>query len=690
MQRAECHAGVAAIIRGNVTNIWTLPNGTAVNLTQVSVAVTEQAMASSVITVTVNADGTINWRDQSLDPVAQLANTIQAGNYTITASLPGYLSTQSSYSFTCTSGSCGPGTITLRSLPRPSVVVVANPAATGLDFPSAVISITARPSGTGGLSGTATPVAGQANQASITWNDTALPFPGIVSPGDYQFRINVAGYEQSGLLALSCPATDTQSACTFSGPGVSGGIVTLARFPLLANGTWSVAPADPAVQPSIQVTAAPSGAGPISVTPNADGTLTWSETGLPIGLVRPGSYQLAISADGYDTRTYPFTCVQGNTCTPPNLALSKAGTLTLTLVSSRAGNAPVTGASVTLSGTSIPSNSVTLAPTENSVSFSNISAVDPTAYSVRVQAGGFAFTTVTATSPATTVTCSGSAGNDVPGLRVQPGDTNCTIRLTQRGQLTGKTLGVSTSGGRQTTDDLAQVLVTAQRLAPDDITPLVEPTPPPVTSDPNGNYLLTGTNQIDGLLDGRWLVTATRTGYALSTGKVTIANGLITTADGALTLDAATGTVAIRLNVQPVTLQVQLRFGDTDVTSNVQMALTDSAFTQVALCAATQAASIKCTLPVAPTTFFAFTSINPGVYTLTVTSSTYRGLTTQVSVVAGQAVQSTVVSLSSGSSTVSGTAISALTGNPIAGRPSTSLPRPTPTHLLPARIPACR
>ena len=126
------------------------------------------------------------------------------------------------------------------------------------------------------------------NQATIIWNDTALPYAGIVSPGDYQFRINVAGYEQSGLLTLSCPATNTQSACTFSGPGVSGGIVTLARFPLLANGTWSVAPADSSVQPTIQVTAAPSGAGPITVTPNADGTLTWSETGLPIDLVRPG------------------------------------------------------------------------------------------------------------------------------------------------------------------------------------------------------------------------------------------------------------------------------------------------------------------------------------------------------------------------------------------------------------------
>ena len=68
-----------------VPNKSTLPNGSAVNLSQVSIAVTKQAVASSVITVTVNADGTVNWRDQSLDPVAQLANTIQAGSYTITA-----------------------------------------------------------------------------------------------------------------------------------------------------------------------------------------------------------------------------------------------------------------------------------------------------------------------------------------------------------------------------------------------------------------------------------------------------------------------------------------------------------------------------------------------------------------------------------------------------------------------------
>ena len=140
-----------------VTNKLTLPNGAPVDRTQVSIAVTQQAVASSVITVTVNADGTVNWRDQSLDPVAQLANTIQAGSYTITASLPGFLATQATYPFTCSSGTCGPGEITLRSLPRPAVTVVADPTTDGLDFPSALISITARPSGTGGLSGTAIP-----------------------------------------------------------------------------------------------------------------------------------------------------------------------------------------------------------------------------------------------------------------------------------------------------------------------------------------------------------------------------------------------------------------------------------------------------------------------------------------------------------------------------------------------------
>ena len=94
---------------------------------------------------------------------------------------------------------------------------------------------------------------------------------------------------------------------------------------------------------------------------------------MPPNLVRPGPYQLAISANGYDTRSYPFNCEQGPTCDPPDLALTKSGLLTLTLVSSRAGNAPANGATVTLSGTNVPSNTVTLASTENSVSFANIS-----------------------------------------------------------------------------------------------------------------------------------------------------------------------------------------------------------------------------------------------------------------------------------------------------------------------------
>ena len=99
------------------------------------------------------------------------------------------------------------------------------------------------------------------------------------------------------------------------------------------------------------------------------------------------------------------------------------------------------GATVTLSGTGVPSNSVTLAPTDNMVTFSNISAIDPAAFQVRVQAGGFAFTTVTAASPGSAVSCSGSIGTNVPGLKIQPGDTSCTIRVVQLGRLSGVTQG---------------------------------------------------------------------------------------------------------------------------------------------------------------------------------------------------------------------------------------------------------
>ena len=185
-----------------------------------SIAVTQQAVASSVITVTVNADGTVNWRDQSLDPVAQLANTIQAGSYTITASLPGFQSTQPSYSFNCTSGSCGPGA----DHPAFAAPTVGGregrtgrgrsrlPRCAGLRSPRVrpePADSAAPPSRCPACRITAT----------IVWSDSALPYAGIVSPGDYQFRINLAGYQQSGLLTLSCPASNAQSACTLSGHG---------------------------------------------------------------------------------------------------------------------------------------------------------------------------------------------------------------------------------------------------------------------------------------------------------------------------------------------------------------------------------------------------------------------------------------------------------------------------------------
>ena len=186
-------------------NLPNLPNGTPANLTAVSIVVTQQAVASSVIGVTVNAQGQIAWRDSTLDPAARDAGVILAGTYTITASLAGYLSTQASYQFTCVSGTCGPGTIALRSLPRPAVTLVADPTTAGLNFSAATISITGRPSGTGGLTGTALPTPGTSDTATISWSDTALPYAGLVSAGDYDFRVDLPGYVPSAQMTLSCP-----------------------------------------------------------------------------------------------------------------------------------------------------------------------------------------------------------------------------------------------------------------------------------------------------------------------------------------------------------------------------------------------------------------------------------------------------------------------------------------------------
>ena len=102
--------------------------------------------------------------------------------------------------------------------------------------------------------------------------------------------------------------------------------ITLTRFPQLGNATWSVAPPDPSITPTIQVTAAPSGSLGVTVTALPGGTLRWQEAGLPVNLVRPGNYQLAISANGFETRSYAFTCAQGTTCTPPPLAADQGGT----------------------------------------------------------------------------------------------------------------------------------------------------------------------------------------------------------------------------------------------------------------------------------------------------------------------------------------------------------------------------
>ena len=191
------------------------------------------------------------------------------------------------------------------------------------------------------------------------------------------------------------------------------------------------------------------------------------------------------------------------------------------------------------------------------------------------------------------------------------------------------------------------MLVTAQRTADAAGTAVTE-SPFTVRSNPDGSYLLTGTNQVEGMLDGSWSVTASRSGYTDGTGTVTVVNGLITAATGSLQLvSQASQTVNIRLTVTPVNLRVELRFGTQPVTTNVTVILLNGT-TPVSICAAPPATSTKCTLPAAPNTFFEMTAINPAVYTLAVSSSssTYRSVSTQVAVVAGQAVQSVVISLS--------------------------------------------
>ena len=237
------------------------------------------------------------------------------------------------------------------------------------------------------------------------------------------------------------------------------------------------------------VTQAPPGVGQISITPDAAGVLSWSDSQQPVGsgLIRPGTYTVAASLDGFlgDSKTIIVLPGDATPVPPLDLVLRRNGTLRVSIVDA--------GTSV-----GIPDGAATI--TRNSVqdrrtalpgqTFVDLGEFAPATYSVDVAAAGYETKTVQVTVVPGQTTATPAV---VPLVRLS------TIHGAVKSQVTpyieeGVTgarvegVGPATAGSTTTTKMTA-------------------------TTADQGSYSLTGTLLNEGLHAGSWALSATAQGY---------------------------------------------------------------------------------------------------------------------------------------------------------------------------------
>ncbi|AZI58012.1 hypothetical protein EH165_07520 [Nakamurella antarctica] len=663
------------------------PADAATLVVQAQITISQKASATSVIDATVAANGTIVFKDSALPD-----GLLLAGNYVIAVTLPGYQSSAASYPFTCAGPLCTLGEIAMLKLARPTVTVLPDQVPTSaISWSQAVVTVTDRPSVAANVRISVVAASGDPNEGVLEW---AVPLlaAGDVPAGRFEVSVTLPGYIPSDKYWLDCglgigcqlfaaqlPLAPAPSIELHRYPQLSGLAWQLAENPVDGNGYPNPAGVGFAI-PTAEITGAPTGSAGVTVTgvvPTgaANGTFVWQENGVPSGLVRAGAYTITLSSPGYERQSFAFTC-STTACptTPTVLRLTRPGDVAVSIVDST--SAPVGGATLTLSGSAITSNTSTLNQSVNDLTFPGLSARLPDSYSLRVQAAGYRFETFDSTSAA--VTCQPTSGSGAPGFKVYSGGTVCVVTVAKLGQLSGVVRGItpSISGGAETTELLADVALTARSLNADG-TEAASPKTFVVRSAADGGFTLSGSNQIEGLANAgsRYRLTATKSGYTdVSVDVAYNAVGVLSVVGSSPSLTITAGALALRMLVNQVQLRVLFKLDTSDVLGGINVSLL-SGPTVVASCFSNP--KVNCAPPVASsplipasgsdpevpavvgTNYFAFTGLYPGVYTLkidpvVVGDPTYRSLTTQVIVYPGQAVQSTQVSLATGTTVVSG------------------------------------
>ncbi len=353
-----------------------------VHRSNVTITVNRKAIGTGTVDVRSDDNGALSWEDSEYSQ----PNLVRPGNYTLTASLPGYAS--STVSFSCDLGvDCVVPSMELQQLGSLELSTVNS---SGTAVPNAVFVLSG---------GGATPVTQTAPPGSST-----VSFANLTPGAAYQVRIQAAGYAFGSTgsdIAVSCTsgatsisiAAGTQSKCTATlnargaivgtTQAVFGGTITQALGNVLLSATYCGASATglancPASQSPSAFTAISSSTGEFRITG------TNSRDGLAAG-----GWVVDLTAAGYTAQTREYFQVSTGDTDATRVLKLDANKVNLKIgVADSDSNAAadlVTNATLVLSSTDGSQASVTQsAPGDTTSNLYAFAAIVPTTYTLQI------------------------------------------------------------------------------------------------------------------------------------------------------------------------------------------------------------------------------------------------------------------------------------------------------------------
>ncbi|WP_372728282.1 carboxypeptidase regulatory-like domain-containing protein [Nocardioides sp.] len=395
---------------------------------------------------------------------------------------------------------------------------------------------------------------------------------------------------------------------------------TIETNPTLAV-DWSAA--------TFQVTSLSGGTETISISTSGTSSntnLTWNDSRYPTSnQIRPGTYTVTAFVPGYSPGVGTFTCAIGVPCSPPALVVSQLGDLTISTVNP---GGDVDHAEFVLRKGGNEVQTKRAGEADNSVTFNGL-VPGATDYSVRIKAAGHIFATTGATHAP--VDC--SAGSVT--LPITAGAlTTCTATLTPRAAITGTVKGIlAKSPATSPTRDLGGATVTVRRCGNAACDTYVTDQTFTGTTEVDGDYSISGSTAVEGLLPGRWKVSTHPAGYAPTDTIVTIPD-----------VDPPTDVTAhLRPYVVLATFTVTLKDANDQNVSGANLALIQGG------------TSIADVDPAPGGGSYRFDNVVPGGYTLQASGPGLITSTVQVTIVEGNPSQTFTMRIGRGANTAQGT-----------------------------------